>query len=743
MNPTAGQMSTAPRVADAPASRGHGRKTRRVGSAMPAALLFAVLLIIAPAPSVPAPDQLDAAVDAYRHNDFVNARTLLEPLAPLDGTVGGRASYLLGAIDIAQKRYDDAAVAFRRAEESLPLLADHAVYYQGVAEFDADRFHEAAAKFDEVVTRFRDSSMRGLALFWRGESLWSAHDPAAPQAFHLYLEQWADGRHAAQAWFDMGQSLEQQGLWADAAQAYRRVPWAFETSPYAASAKLRLTLLAQAHPLPPDATPVEVFFHRAETEFDTGDGAAAWTDLQRVLSMPRAWVVNDGTYYTMGVLMFWERRFRDATSWFQRDLALNQTHADDSLYYLTQIALRGGRDGDALAYATRLATDYPKSPLAAQGLYLVADARAERGAIGPAESLYKETGDRFPKTRWGSRALWQVGWLLSRSGRWTNAREAWVRAGELSAGTDAAAAAWYWAGRAAAQLGHQDQAADSYRRAALLYGDTYYGQAAAARLGAPVRAAIDAPSPEVPAGVIPTLDRFRVLDALAQTDDATAELEAASLVAPAAERPAVLTMLSQRYTQAGDPRHGINTADNARDALGDPAPHRLPLALWQALYPRAQWPAIMQASARAGVDAYLVAGLIREESRFDAAAVSSAGAYGLMQLMPGTAQSTARSLGMAAPDQRGLVDPVTNITLGAGVLKAELVRFGRPDLALAAYNAGPNLVRRWMREHPGADPDTFIETVPYGETRGYIKTVQQSAAMYRWLYQDGHPAAAQ
>jgi soluble lytic murein transglycosylase len=135
--------------------------------------------------------------------------------------------------------------------------------------------------------------------------------------------------------------------------------------------------------------------------------------------------------------------------------------------------------------------------------------------------------------------------------------------------------------------------------------------------------------------------------------------------------------------------------------------------------------------------------LIREESRFDPAAVSPAGAYGLMQLMPGTAQSTARSLGLAVPDQRGLVDPATNITLGAGVLKAELVRFGRPDLALAAYNAGPNLVRRWMNEHPGADADTFIETVPYGETRGYIKTVQQSAAMYRWLYQDGHPAAAQ
>jgi soluble lytic murein transglycosylase len=726
-----------------PGLAGRLRRRRRTTSALPAMVLLATLLTIAPAPGAPAPDRLAAAVDAYHHGDLASARAILEPIAPIEGPVGGRAAYLLGAIDITQKRYDDAVPAFRRAEEANPLLADHAVYYQGVANFDAGRFPDAAAKFQDVLTRFHDSSLRGLALFWRAESLASAHDPAAPDAFHQYLEQWGDGRHAAQAWFEMGQALEQQGRWADAAQAYRRISWAFANSPYAASGQTRLAALGRAHALPPDATPVEVFFQRAQAEFEAGDGAAAWTDLQRVLSMPRAWAVNDGTFYTMGVLMYWERRFKDATSWFQRDLALKQTHADDSLYYLTQIALRGGRDGDALAYATRLAGDYPKSPLAAQGLYLVAQARAERGGIVPAASLYKETGDRFPKTRWGSRALWQVGWLLSRSGQWTTARAAWVRAGELSAGTDAAASSWYWAGRAAAQLGRADLAADSYRRAASQYGDTYYGQQAAARLGQPVRAGIDAVSPEVPAGVIPTLDRFRELDSLAQTDDATSELEASALAAPAAERPLVLTLLSARYSEAGDPRRGITAAEGARDALGAPAPHRLPLALWEALYPRAQWPLITQAAARWGMDPFLIAGLIREESRFDAAAVSPAGAYGLMQLMPGTAQSTARSLGMAAPDQRGLVDPATNIALGAGVLKGELVRFGRTELALAAYNAGPNAVRRWMSDHPGADQDAFTEAVPYGETRGYIKTVQQSAAMYRWLYQDGHPAAAQ
>lgn len=738
MNPRARRKHTAARPgARASWSRSGPR------AVIAAALLVAALLVAVPAPGVPVSDRLAEAVEAYSRNNLTSARDALEPLAQADGVAGGRAAYLLGVIDIAQKRYDDADAAFRHAASAQPVLADHAVYYRGMADFDANRFGDAAAAFQDVIQRFPDSSMRGPALFWRAESLSSAHDPAAPDAFHRYLEQFGQGDHAAQAWFDMGQALEQQQHWGEAAQAYRRISWAFETSPYAASARVRLAALARTRALPPDATPVEVFFQRAQTEFEAGDGAAAWTDLQRVLAMPRAWIVNDGTFYIMGVLMYWQRRFPDATRWFQQDVALRQTHADDALFYLVRIALTGGRDADALEAASRLAAEYPKSSLAPRGLYLVAEARADRGALGPAVGLYKEAGDRFPQTRWGSKALWEVGWLLSRSGQWTAARSAWVRAGELAAGTDAAAASWYWAGRAAAQIGRGDLATDAYRRAASLYGDTYYGQQAAVRLGAPVRAAIDAVPPDVRAGAIPALDRFRELDALGQADDATRDLEAAALAAPAAARPAVLTLLSERYTQQDVPRRGIGVAEDARDALAAPAPHRLPLALWQALYPRPQWPAITQAAARAGLDPYLIAGLIREESRFDQTAVSSAGAYGLMQLMPGTAQSTARSLGMAAPDQRGLADPATNIALGAGVLKAELARFGRVDLALAAYNAGPNAVRQWLAAQSGADPDTFIETIPYTETRGYIKTVEQSAAMYRWLYQNGHPPAAQ
>jgi soluble lytic murein transglycosylase len=149
---------------------------------------------------------------------------------------------------------------------------------------------------------------------------------------------------------------------------------------------------------------------------------------------------------------------------------------------------------------------------------------------------------------------------------------------------------------------------------------------------------------------------------------------------------------------------------------------------------------VTRAASRIGVDPYLLAAVIREESRFDPQALSGAGAYGLMQLMPETARTAAGSLGLLPPDRGALADPGTNVLLGAAVLKGELVRFGRLDLALAAYNAGPGAVRRWLRERAAPDQDSFIESVPYPETRAYVKAVLRSWGIYRWLYREGHPS---
>jgi soluble lytic murein transglycosylase len=134
-----------------------------------------------------------------------------------------------------------------------------------------------------------------------------------------------------------------------------------------------------------------------------------------------------------------------------------------------------------------------------------------------------------------------------------------------------------------------------------------------------------------------------------------------------------------------------------------------------------------------GLDPAWVAGETRAESAFMVNARSGADARGLMQLLPGTGALTARRIGLAWQGGESLFDPSTNITLGTAYLRQMVDHFGgMPYLAIAAYNAGPAPVERWMAQRSALDPDFFIESIPYKETREYVARVLAFSVVYDW-----------
>ena len=121
----------------------------------------------------------------------------------------------------------------------------------------------------------------------------------------------------------------------------------------------------------------------------------------------------------------------------------------------------------------------------------------------------------------------------------------------------------------------------------------------------------------------------------------------------------------------------------------------------------------------------------RQESAFDPRAVSSAGARGLMQLMGATARATASSVRLKRPTANDLFDPATNVTLGAHHLAELMARYrNHRALVAAAYNAGAGRVNRWLRERADMPTDVWIETIPFTETRGYVKSVLAFSYVY-------------
>lgn len=124
--------------------------------------------------------------------------------------------------------------------------------------------------------------------------------------------------------------------------------------------------------------------------------------------------------------------------------------------------------------------------------------------------------------------------------------------------------------------------------------------------------------------------------------------------------------------------------------------------------------------------------IIRQESGFRDDVVSSAGARGLMQLMPATARMVARSAKIPYSDQRQLFISQKNINIGVAYLGSLAKRYKHPVLMAAAYNAGPRQVNYWLKNHPPKQIDIWIETLPWNETRNYLKNVVSFSAVYQY-----------
>jgi soluble lytic murein transglycosylase len=166
----------------------------------------------------------------------------------------------------------------------------------------------------------------------------------------------------------------------------------------------------------------------------------------------------------------------------------------------------------------------------------------------------------------------------------------------------------------------------------------------------------------------------------------------------------------------------------------------IPIAYWRILFPEPYWGTIQSEAARNGLDPFMVAALIRQESEFNPTVVSHANAWGLMQLLPTVGAEMAHKDGIRHFDHNELLNPVVNIRLGTRYLKQTLDKFGdKPEYAFAAYNAGDDRVQDWRSGAPFHGMDEFVESIPFTETREYVQGIVRNEMIYRDLA--AHPKA--
>jgi len=394
---------------------------------------------------------------------------------------------------------------------------------------------------------------------------------------------------------------------------------------------------------------------------------------------------------------------------------------------------------------------------AARAAYLRADLAHDRGDLETARDRYRVVTRDFPRTRYGGLARMRLGFLALGAG---SAEEA---AGHFRAyrgdrpGEGWHTASLYWEGRALEAAGDSTGAVELYRRVRDRDPVSYYGMLAAREPGPdPWLAFMEQSSPGEgrrgagsgrdrvrgpraspgraagPAGALvdALLGRMHRLRQLEWRQRALRELDAVRReVETAAGGPLALAraLHDERWSQPG-----IGLGWQAFQEAGGRWSRPLLEAVFPLPFPRE----IRRAAGEHGVSAALVAAVARQESSFDPGAESPAGAVGLMQLMPPTAQQLARRAGRGRLDSAALRDREVSLALGTRYLAQLLERFdGSRPAALIAYNAGPDRYERWRR-YPEfrSDEELMVERIPFAETRRYVKSVLRNEGIYGKLY---------
>jgi soluble lytic murein transglycosylase len=160
-----------------------------------------------------------------------------------------------------------------------------------------------------------------------------------------------------------------------------------------------------------------------------------------------------------------------------------------------------------------------------------------------------------------------------------------------------------------------------------------------------------------------------------------------------------------------------------------------PRKYWELLFPLPYRADLERAAHDAGIDPFLLAGLIRQESEFDPKALSSADAYGLTQVLPRTGRQYAKHAGIPRFTNGLLFQPAANLKLGAVIFRDMLDHNdGKVEQTLAAYNAGPARAAEWLGWNQYREPAEFVESIPFTETRDYVQAVLRNTDVYRRLY---------
>jgi len=583
------------------------------------------------------------------------------------------------------------------------------------------------AGVDDLLARVSDPDAEARLWEVRAEAILAAGDTtrAVRDYRELARRGASDDARLARAHFVAGELLLATKDTASAVEAYRA---AFGARSYGASgvgAARRLIDLTE-----PDATLSRRLARSLQGAGDVARSLRAW---DRYVEATPAGEIQPADQLARARLMATTAEHQaDAVELFR---ALSRSPeveiGSTALEAWADLRRRQGRGGDVATLRAWLIERYPSSPQAADVIFFRGDAAHDRGALDIALGEYDRLQQMAPDLNRAGLARMRAGMIRLQRGDSTGALETFRSYLDAYPNGRRWDEASYWAGAILLGFGRAEEGETLLRSIGRRDPFSYYAVLASEALAEPYALGIDegSPIPTTPPWLASELKLVDLLAAVGLPEARSVRVD--DMVERALdESTGVALALGHALIERGLTIEGINVGWALRER-GEPWSR----ALARVVYPLPDRETLARAAEERGLDPVLVAAVIRQESAFDPDIESSAGALGLMQVMPATGRQLARTIGPADFDRGSLETPEINLHLGTWYLAELTERYdGTLPLVLSAYNAGPTRANRWRDFPEMSEPLHFVERIPFAETRDYVKKIRRNIAVYGALY---------
>jgi soluble lytic murein transglycosylase len=662
---------------------------------------------------------------------------------------GALAWLVVGYAHALDHDYVKAIEPLNRAKAGAAEVGDYVNYYLGQAYFNTGHNAEALSTLAEFSTKFSDSILIRDAHVAYANALLAEGRPADAAAI---LEK---DRTPARSDIEMGlgRAYEAAGEKEKAIEAFRNVYFSLPMASEAEPAGAELRKLGVQGTAEERRARVDLLFKGKRY----GEAAQEYRELVEETAGPG----KPDLELQLANALEKAGRSHDARQVLQSIGAQTGDAEAERLYLLSETAHSTSDEAAVQETLNQLRQFGPTSPWLEQALLSAGNMYLLKHDYDRSIDYFRELQQRFPNGVKASYAHWKAAWLSFRVSRIEDARAGFESQIALYPDSAEVPAALYWRARMAEEENNPGMARAFYQRLGERYPNYYYanlgrermehlrsdaakGDAAAGDVAAqemvryaildhvaPLASVTKVESSEPPDDDL-RVARARLLSNGGLTDLAVRELQAAAAQQGASWAPPEMARAYQdigRYDRAIEIMKRSTPNYLAFDIGGLPRPY------WEALFPKAYWSDLQKYAQENGLDPYLVASLIRQESEFNAGAISRANAVGLMQLLPKTGKTVAKQVKMKGYRPPQLYIPSVNLELGTRYFKDMVDKYnGQFEYALAAYNAGEDRVADWLGAGHYRDPQEFVESIPFTETREYVQAILRNASVYRQLY---------